>query len=344
MSRFVSPETHESAVADVARIPRRGSREDRPSPLIVGAPRTSAHEGYELTAKPSHRYVPNSALVLFLLDFVFLGIAQAGLFGGIGGRLDIRSPVQLWLLVFVSLGVHLSFLYAAGCFRRDTLINFATATSRLAVALGFSAVVLLVLMHFVMGQIFPDAIIFRSVSRSATVAFLGMGVSLCAGLYSRVLFFAMARRHWFRRRVLIVGTGGLSQEPPVPLLAGAPEEIANFLIAGRNPTPEGRAARQARTVAAGKEYGKPDSPLTPLNPEWDEAFIDLLVRGRLAEIDGFDINEISRVAGRSTHEIRTWVAAFSALAATGAYAAHKDYYRPINEWIAGYGVVSARSA
>ena len=34
-----------------------------------------------------------------------------------------------------------------------------------------------------------------------------MGVSLCAGLYSRVLFFAMARRHWFRRRLLIVGTG-----------------------------------------------------------------------------------------------------------------------------------------
>jgi 2,3-dihydroxyphenylpropionate 1,2-dioxygenase len=146
------------------------------------------------------------------------------------------------------------------------------------------------------------------------------------------------------KRVLIAGTGGLSHEPPVPLLAGAPDDIANFLIAGRNPTPEGRAAREARTVAAGKIYGKPDSPLTPLNPEWDEAFIDLLVEGRLAEIDGFDVNEISRVAGRSTHEIRTWVAAFSALAAAGPYAAHKDYYRPINEWIAGYGVVSARSA
>lgn len=207
MSRFVSPEPREGAVADVARASRRGSREDRISPPVAAVPRTSAPEGYELTAKPSHRYVPNSALVLFLLDFVFLGIAQAGLFGGIGARLDIRDPVQLWLLVFVSLGVHLSFLYAAGCFRRDTLINFATATSRLAVALGFSAVVLLILMHFVMGEIFPDAIIFRSISRSATIAFLGMGVSLCAGLYSRVLFFAMARRHWFRRRVLIVGTG-----------------------------------------------------------------------------------------------------------------------------------------
>ena len=53
------------------------------------------------------------------------------------------------------------------------------------------------------------------------------------------------------KRVLILGTGGLSHEPPVPLLAGAPDEIANFLIAGRNPTPEFRAARQARTIAAG---------------------------------------------------------------------------------------------
>ena len=48
-------------------------------------------------------------------------------------------------------------------------------------------------------------------------------------------------------------------EPPVPLLNGAPDEIANFLIAGRNPTPEARAARQARTIAAGKIYGTPES-------------------------------------------------------------------------------------
>ena len=143
------------------------------------------------------------------------------------------------------------------------------------------------------------------------------------------------------KRVLILGTGGLSHEPPVPLLAGAPQDIARFLIAGRNPTPEGRAAREARTVAAGKIYGRPESQLTPLNPEWDEAFIDLMLHRRLAEVDRFDVNEISCVAGRSTHEVRTWVAAFSALAANGPYAARKDYYRPINEWIAGYGVVSA---
>lgn len=143
------------------------------------------------------------------------------------------------------------------------------------------------------------------------------------------------------KRVLILGTGGLSHEPPVPLLADAPEEVANFLIAGRNPTPEARAARQARTLATGKIFGTPECPLTPLNTEWDLAFMDLLVEGRLAEIDNFKIEEISRAAGRSTHEIRTWVAAFSALAAAGSYQARQDYYRPINEWIAGYGVISA---
>lgn len=146
------------------------------------------------------------------------------------------------------------------------------------------------------------------------------------------------------KRVLILGTGGLSHEPPVPLIAGAPDDIANFLIAGRNPTAEARAARQARTIAAGKTYGGADCPLTPLNESWDLAFIDTVINGRLSEIDDFKIEEISKAAGRSTHEIRTWVAAFAALAANGAYTGRKDYYRAINEWIAGYGVVSAEQA
>ncbi|CAD5376016.1 2,3-dihydroxyphenylpropionate 1,2-dioxygenase [Pseudomonas sp. OF001] len=146
------------------------------------------------------------------------------------------------------------------------------------------------------------------------------------------------------KRVLILGTGGLSHEPPVPLLDSAPEAIAEFLIAGRNPTPEARAARQERTIAAGKIYGTELSAQTPLNAEWDLAFVDLLLSGRLDEIDEFKIEEISKAAGRSAHEVRTWVAAFSALAATGAYTARLDYYRAINEWIAGYGVVSAEQA
>lgn len=143
------------------------------------------------------------------------------------------------------------------------------------------------------------------------------------------------------KRVLILGSGGLSHEPPVPLLSGAASEVAEFLICGRRPTPEARAAREARTVATAKIFGTSACNLTPLNEEWDKAFMDLLASNELQKVDDFEVDVISKEAGRSTHEVRTWVAAFAALAAAGEYKARQDYYKPINEWIAGYGVMSA---
>lgn len=47
------------------------------------------------------------------------------------------------------------------------------------------------------------------------------------------------------RRVLVVGSGGISHEPPVPELIGATPEVAERLIAGRNPRPN-RARRVRR--------------------------------------------------------------------------------------------------
>lgn len=144
-----------------------------------------------------------------------------------------------------------------------------------------------------------------------------------------------------KKRVLIVGTGGLSHEPPVPLIKDASEDVREFLICGRNPTKEARAVRQARVLAVSKIYGSEQSNLTPLNAKWDKDFMNLLLQGQLEKVDDFSIEEISRVAGRSTHEVRTWVAAFSAMTALGPYRAQSDYYRPINEWMAGFGVMSA---
>lgn len=143
------------------------------------------------------------------------------------------------------------------------------------------------------------------------------------------------------KRVLILGSGGLSHEPPVPLLSGAASEVAEFLICGRNPSKDDRAAREARTVAAAKIFGTPVCELTPLNSKWDKEFMDLLASNELDRVDNFDIEVISREAGRSTHEVRTWVASFAALSALGRYEARHDFYKPINEWIAGYGVMTA---
>lgn len=144
------------------------------------------------------------------------------------------------------------------------------------------------------------------------------------------------------KRVLVIGSGGISHEPPVPELVGASDEVAERLIAGRNPSAESRAARQARTVAAARAFAAGDSHLHPLNPEWDRGFLKLLEEGELSAFDGFTDKAITREAGKSAHEIRTWIAAFGALNAYGPYLASLDYYRPIPEWIAGFGAMHAR--
>ncbi|MBP0593549.1 3-carboxyethylcatechol 2,3-dioxygenase [Paraburkholderia sp. LEh10] len=145
------------------------------------------------------------------------------------------------------------------------------------------------------------------------------------------------------KRVLLIGSGGISHEPPVPEIEGADAVVAERLIAGRNPSPESREARQARTVAAAKAFAAGDSHLHPLNSAWDRAFLDLLESGDVSAADGLTNDAITREGGKSAHEIRTWVAAFGALAACGPYDASIDYYRAIPEWIAGFGAMHARA-
>jgi 2,3-dihydroxyphenylpropionate 1,2-dioxygenase len=68
------------------------------------------------------------------------------------------------------------------------------------------------------------------------------------------------------KRVLFIGSGGLSHNPPVPQMATATPEVAERLIAGRNPTAEARAARQQRTIDAATGFAGGNSPLHPSTP------------------------------------------------------------------------------
>jgi 2,3-dihydroxyphenylpropionate 1,2-dioxygenase len=145
------------------------------------------------------------------------------------------------------------------------------------------------------------------------------------------------------KRVLFVGSGGISHEPPVPEIANASPEVASRLIAGRNPTEEARSARQDRTVAAAKSFTAGKSELHSLNPTWDMQFLDLLAAGDLDAIDQFSDESITAEGGKSAHEIRTWIAAFGALAANGPFRATIEYYRAIPEWIAGFAVMTGAS-
>lgn len=144
------------------------------------------------------------------------------------------------------------------------------------------------------------------------------------------------------KRVLVIGSGGISHEPPVPELAGATLDVAERLISDRKPTPEARALRQQRVINAARAFTAGDAPnMRALNPEWDMAFLKRL-QDDLPAVDRMSNDEITRDGGKSAHEIRTWVAAFGALSAFGKYEAHLDFYRAIPEWIAGFAAMHAK--
>ncbi|WP_445170720.1 3-carboxyethylcatechol 2,3-dioxygenase [Mycolicibacterium sp. Dal123E01] len=143
------------------------------------------------------------------------------------------------------------------------------------------------------------------------------------------------------KRVLVVGSGGLSHDPPVPTLATAPPAALERIVGGAPMSPEGRAARQEAVIAAAREFAHGQSPLQPLNPDWDRALLNLIDTNRLAEVDGWTNEWIAREAGNSAHEIRTWVAAFAALAAQGDYQTQQRYYRAAPELIAGFAIRTA---
>ncbi len=143
------------------------------------------------------------------------------------------------------------------------------------------------------------------------------------------------------KRVLVLGSGGLSHDPPVPTLATAPPAALDRIVRGVAMTPEQRSARQDAVMAAAHDFAHGDSALQPLNPDWDRAFLDLIDANRLDEVDAWTNAWIAGEAGNSAHEVRTWVAAFAALAAAGPYATAHHYYRPAPELIAGFAIRTA---
>jgi 2,3-dihydroxyphenylpropionate 1,2-dioxygenase len=143
------------------------------------------------------------------------------------------------------------------------------------------------------------------------------------------------------KRILIMGSGGLSHDPPVPTLATATPTVVEQIVHGRPMTPEQRLARQTAVMDAAKTFASGGSELQPLNPDWDRQFLEILDDGQLDELDKWSNSFIAQQGGNSAHEIRTWVAAFAALASAGPYRTGVRYYKPAPELIAGFAVRTA---
>ena len=143
------------------------------------------------------------------------------------------------------------------------------------------------------------------------------------------------------KKVLFISSGGLSHDPPVPRLSEATPSQRDMLTGGgRNPTPEARAARQQRVIDTAHAFVKGEADIMDIAPEWDRELMEILASGDLTPLDAWDPDWMEQVAGHSAHEVRTWIAGYAALGAVGDYTVQFSYYRPIREYIAGFGITT----
>lgn len=196
------------------------------------------------------------------------------------------------------------------------------------------------------GFVQPLEVLFGGIDRVPVVPVFVNGVATPLGPVARIRALGTAMGQAaaaLDKRVLFIGSGGLSHDPPVPVLEGAPLRVADALIEGHAPTPEQRAKGEARVVQVGRDYAAGVATMIPINPEWDNHLLDILEQGSLEEFDSWSVEWMAREGGNSSHEVRTWIAAFASLAAaSGAYTLESRFYEAIPEWIAGFGVATAR--
>jgi 2,3-dihydroxyphenylpropionate 1,2-dioxygenase len=194
------------------------------------------------------------------------------------------------------------------------------------------------------GFVQPLEVLFDGIEQVPVVPVFVNGVAAPLGPISRIRTLGTAIGEaaiGLDKRVLFLGSGGLSHDPPVPVLEGAPPRVADALIEGHPPTPEQRERGEQRVIRAGQDYAAGATAMIPINPEWDNHLLDILQTGSLSDLDSWTVEWMGREGGGSAHEVRTWIAAFSSLAATGGYDMRSRFYEAIPEWIAGFAVATA---
>src|SRR5690606_22082052 len=145
-------------------------------------------------------------------------------------------------------------------------------------------------------------------------------------------------------RTLLIGSGGLSHEPPVPTLAHPDPAVRERIIGRATPTEAEREAKTRRVMAAGRALAAGDPSMKPLNPAWDQRWMEALQTGDLDALTAMADADIERDAGLSAHESKTWLVARAALPAEGQLQCGLRYYRAIPELIAGYGLLMLHTA
>ncbi|WP_445928335.1 3-carboxyethylcatechol 2,3-dioxygenase [Mycobacterium persicum] len=143
------------------------------------------------------------------------------------------------------------------------------------------------------------------------------------------------------KRVLVIGSGGLSHSPPVPTLDNPGPAGLERIVHGKPMSSEQRQARQTAVIDAAKNFAAGDSNLRPLNPAWDQRFLEIVDGGHLDDLDQWSNSFVMHEGGGSAHEIRTWIAAFAALATAGPYRTALRYYKQAPDLITAFAIRTA---
>lgn len=230
---------------------------------------------------------------------------------------------------------------AAGALSVDTAAAGALARGVLERGIDLTVSARMTVDH---GFVQPLEVLFGGIDKVPVVPVFVNGVATPLGPVSRIRALGTAIGQAaadLDRRVLFLGSGGLSHDPPVPVLDGAPPRVADALIEGHPPTPEQRARGEERVIQAGRDYAAGSTRMIPLNPTWDNLVLDTLESGGLTDVDAWTVDWMGAEGGGSSHEVRTWIAAFASLAAGGDYRMTSRFYAPVPEWIAGFAVATA---
>ncbi|WP_370681449.1 3-carboxyethylcatechol 2,3-dioxygenase [Comamonas sp. GB3 AK4-5] len=141
------------------------------------------------------------------------------------------------------------------------------------------------------------------------------------------------------QRTLVIGSGGLSHEPPVPTMQHPDPAVRERITVKRLPTEADKAAKTERVMAAGMALARGDHWMKPLNPDWDQQWMNTLRHGELDALCAMSEASIAELAGNSAHESKTWLVARAALPSDHPLHCPVYAYRAIPALIAGYGLM-----
>ena len=134
-------------------------------------------------------------------------------------------------------------------------------------------------------------------------------------------------------RVVVLGSGGLSHDPPTPDPESPDRETVQRAVHGRTIGFAGSRERETGLLEHVAELA------ARINPDWDRRVLDRFAKGEAAALaEELDTAGIHEAAGNGGQEIRTWLAVAGAL---GDPDMEVLAYEPIPALVTGMGIVAA---